>query len=178
MASNPLLDLLPAGREVAIGRGKVKVVDLPLSFIGKMLSRFPELRTQIAEGKATFASALMMLPEALPMFLAAGIDKAGDAEAEAIMGRLGSKDQLALLNEILIETKGSDTGSPLIERVKAVAGTLGLNPAFIDKFLDVLNKIDLEEQTSSGLPTTLPPPSNTSGTTDIRTFSNTRREKS
>lgn len=156
--ANPLLDILPAGREVAVGRGKLPVFDVPLSFFGKLLARFPELRSQINAGTATFASALISLPDALPMFLAAGIGKAGDAEAEDVMGRLGSKDQLHLLNEILIETKGADTDRPLIERVKAVAKTLGLNPVAIDRLIEAMGKIDLD---SSDSPTTSDLPSNT-----------------
>lgn len=159
--ANPLLDILPAGREVAVGRGKVPVFDVPLSFFGKMLARFPELRAQIDAGTATFASALMTIPDALPMFLAAGIGKAGDAEAEEIMGRLGSKDQLYLLNEILIETKGADTERPLIDRVKAVAKTLGLSPVVIDRFFEALGKMQVEMETSLDSPTTSPSPSNT-----------------
>lgn len=176
MATNPLLDILSAGREVPVGRGKVTVVDVPLSFIGKMLARFPDLRAQIAGGNATFASALMMFPDALPMFLAAGIGKAGDPETEDIMGRLGSKAQLALLNEIIIETKGGETAGPLIDRIKALVATLGINPAVVDRLTEALAKIELEvTETSDYSPTISPPPSNASSDAGTKTSSNTRR---
>lgn len=133
MATNPLLDLLPVGREVPIGRGKVSVVGVPLSFFGKIIGRFPELRKQIVDGTAGVAAAFLAVPEAVPMFLAAGIGKAGDVEAEDIMGRLPAIDQLTLLNEVIIETKGGDDGGPLAEKLKVVAKTLGIDPLIIDR---------------------------------------------
>lgn len=145
MASTPLLDLLPIGREVSIGRGKVSVVGVPLSYLGKILGRFPELRKQITDGTAGLAAAFMAVPESVPMFLAAGIGKPGDAEAEDIMGRLAPLDQLTLFNEVLIETKGGEDGGPLAAKLKAVVKTLGFNPAIIDRLVEAINKLEVEE---------------------------------
>jgi hypothetical protein len=142
MSSNLLLDILPTGREVAVGRGKVNVVGVSLSYIGVIINRLPQLRERIDAGTASFAQALTAVPEAVPMFLAAGVGKAGDAEAEGILGQLPMFDQIALLNEVLIETKGGEN-RPLATVVKAVAKTLGINPDAVDHLLDNLAKIDL-----------------------------------
>lgn len=139
-----LLDILPSGREVAVGRGKVNVVGVSLSYIGVIINRMPQLRERIDAGTASFAQALTAVPEAIPMFLAAGVGKPRDAEAEDVMGRLPTVDQLFLLNEVLIETKGGED-RPLATVVKAVAKTLGINPAVVDRLLDSLGKIDLAE---------------------------------
>jgi hypothetical protein len=135
--SNPLLDLLPVGRELTIGRGKVQVVGIPLSFFGKILGRFPDLRKQIVDGTAGMAAAFLAVPDAIPMFLAAGIGKPGDAEAEDVMGRITAIDQLTLLNEIIVETKGGESG-PLAEKLKAVAISIGFDPAVLDSVMQGL----------------------------------------
>lgn len=145
--SNPLLEILPIGREVPIGRGRVRVQGVPLSFIGKMIGRFPALRDQIADGTIGFAAVLLAVPDAIPMFLAAGVGKAGDADAEDIFGQLPMIDQLALINEIIKETMG-DEKRPLVDVVKAIVVTLGLDPARFEAFMQSLrqaaSQFDLE----------------------------------
>lgn len=130
-----LLDLIPTGREVPVGKAKVKIFPVPLSFIGKMLVRFPELRAAINSGEAGWAQVLLAVPDAIPIFIAAGLGEPENKLIEERAGRIAPLDQLDLITEIIAETKGGDDIGPFRERIRRLALTLGFPPAAVESLM-------------------------------------------
>lgn len=121
-----LLEILPAGKRVKIGRGEVEVCGISLNDTGVLIRRFPELVGGLLGGTMTADLILREVPEAFPALLAAGIGRAGDEKAEQQLGRLPAIQQLTLLDEILSETMGGESG-PFVDRFKAIAKRVGFD---------------------------------------------------
>lgn len=119
-----LLEILPAGKRVKIGRGEVEVIGISLNDIGVLIRRFPELVTGLFSGSISADLLIRDIPAAVPPLLAAGVGKLGDEKAEQHLGRLPAIQQLTLLDEVLSETMGGE-GGPFVAKFKSIAKRVG-----------------------------------------------------
>ena len=122
-----LLDILPGGKLVPIGKGEVEVVGISLADIGALLRRFPDLISQFQPGVSPVAL-IESVPAAIPVLLASGLGELGNDKIEKKLARMSASDQLTLLDAVIEQTIGGDL-VPFVEKIVRIAAALGFDLA-------------------------------------------------
>jgi hypothetical protein len=120
-----LSDLVAAKRSLQIGQSKVELRGLSLDEIGTLLSRFEDLRMELAAAFAAGGLNAMVLlkkisVEAAAGIIAAGVGKLGDRDEESAAAELALGVQIDLIDQIIVATLPNGDG-PLAKRLAEFA---------------------------------------------------------
>lgn len=120
-----LLDIVPASAQVEVLGVSVAVQGVTARGIASLLGRFPAVQGALTGDGITAEKLVALAPDAVAAIIAAGCGFPGNADHEAAAAGLPIGAQIDLLSEIITATLPRGVG-PLVERVKALSGSLGL----------------------------------------------------
>lgn len=116
-----LVDIIPAVKQVKVGKEMVDVTGISAEGIAVLLRRFPSVQ-RIMTGFAHQVKPEEMarlIPEAIPAVIAAGCGSPEDKKAEAIAAKLPLSTQMDLL-EAIMEVTMPEGFAPFVERLEAI----------------------------------------------------------
>lgn len=112
-----LPDIAPRTEAVEIAGAAFTLRGLTANFIASMLDRFPDLRRAMSSaGEVDVAALMASCGAAIPDVIAAGLGRAGDAEAIEWAGALDLDVQVEFLPVILRLTAPAGIG-PLVDKL-------------------------------------------------------------
>lgn len=120
-----LADIATATDTVPVAGVNVTVFGVSARGIAVLLQRFPLVR-QVLSGKTADLTAekiVELIPDAIPVLIAAGTGNPGNAEEEARADKLGVEDQWNLLQKIFALTMPGGVG-PFVAKLSAMVDSV------------------------------------------------------
>ncbi len=119
---NDLSHFVPLTETVMVRDTKLNLVGVELEDLGQIAYRFPEISKMITEGKFDPKA---LSRQAMSAFVAVGLGKAGDEDAEKNIAALSLGERLGLFNAVFRLTSPGGIG-PFVEMLLAISG--GVDP--------------------------------------------------